>query len=131
MVNLIVVVEPDYAGQLEGASRHAPVWVVATQSNRDACERLWSADPHRDHREAGAITCFDVTAMEDRFANLINVIPVLETHYGEVKDNELVFPKGFVLEVIGLPLADGVADALREYGFGSFVGTSDGFQACK
>jgi len=61
----------------------------------------------------------------------MDIVPTLETHHGEVQGNELVFPNGFVLEVIGLGLADKVTTALREIGFRSFVETPEGFQACK
>lgn len=64
-------------------------------------------------------------------ASLLGIVPRLETHHGEMKDDELVFPNGFVLEVIGLALADTVTNALREFGFKSFAETPEGFQACK
>jgi len=131
MTNLIVVVDPDYADHMEGAAQVAPTWVVATQRNRAACERLWRTDPHPDHRDKGAVTCYDAPNPEDRLGSLLGIIPQLETHHGEVEGDELVFPNGFVLEVIGLCLADNVADALRDFGFTSFVETPEGFQASK
>jgi hypothetical protein len=131
MTNLIVVVEPDYADRVERAAQVAPVWVVATQTNRHACERLWRSYPHPDHREKGAVTCYKTVNPEDRLGSLLSIVPQLETHHGEVKDDELAFPNGFVLEVIGLALADNVTNPLRELGFTSFVETPEGFQACK
>ncbi len=131
MNNLIVVVDPDYADRVQRAAQFAPVWVVATQANRDACERVWRNTPHPDHREKGAITCYKTPNPEDRLGSLVGIVPQLETHHGEVKDDELAFPNGFVLEVIGLALADNVINALRELGFTSFVETPEGFQACK
>lgn len=131
MTNLIVVVDPDYADRMERASEFAPVWVVATQTNRDACERLWRSQPHADHREKGAVTCYKTLNPDDRLGSLLGIVPELETHHGEVQDNELVFPNGFVLEVIGLAPADNVTNALREFGFTSFVETPEGFRACR
>jgi len=104
MTDLIVVVDPDYADHVDRAAQFAPVWVVATQRNRAACERLWRSDPHPDHRDKGAVTCYNAPNPEDRLESLLDIIPDLETHHGEVKDDELVFPDGFVLEVIGLAL---------------------------
>src|SRR6266487_4093879 len=66
MSNLIVVVDPDYADQVQRAAQFAPVGVVATQANRDACERLWRNTPHTDHREKGAVTCYKTLNPEDR-----------------------------------------------------------------
>jgi len=131
MANLIVVVDPDYATRLEITAQNAPLWVVATQQNRDAYERIWQSNPRVDHREKGAITSYKILNPEDRLCNLISIIPNLETHHGEIKDSEFSLPTGFVLEVIGLPLADNVAEALQEFGFTSFVRTAEGFQACK
>jgi hypothetical protein len=131
MANLIVVVDPDYAVHLERAAQTAPLWIVSTQMNREACEQLWMNHPYSDHRENGAITCYKTLDPQDRLGSLLGVVPALETHHGEVQDNELVFPTGFVLEVIGLALADDVTDALREIGFTSFIQTTDGLQACK
>jgi hypothetical protein len=131
MANLIVVVDPDYTVHLEKAAQAAPLWIVSTQANRKACERLWKTHSHSDHRENGAITCYKTLDPQDRMGSLLGVVPALETHHGEVQDNELVFPTGFVLEVIGLALADDVTNALREIGFTSFVQTTEGFQACK
>jgi hypothetical protein len=131
MPDLIIVVDSDYAERLETSAKAAPVWIVATQANRRACERLWKANPHPDHRERGAITCYETSDPEDRLESLLGIIPDLEIHHGEVQGNELVFPNGFVLEVIGLALTDNVVTALRQLGFTSFVERPEGFQARK
>jgi hypothetical protein len=131
MINLIVVVDPDYGDRVERAAEFAPLWVVDTQTNRDACERLWRSQPHSDHREKGAVTCYKTLNSEDRVGGLLGIVPQLETHHGEAQDNELVFPNGFVLEVIGLAPADNLTNALREFGFTSFVETPEGFRACR
>jgi hypothetical protein len=131
MTNLIVIMDPNYSDRLETVSEIAPVWVVSTPANSAACMRLWKSNPHTDHREKGSITCFDQTNPEDPLESLLDIVPALETHYGEVKDDELVFPNSFVLEVVGLALAENVTHALREVGFTSFVESSYGFQARK
>ena len=131
MTSLIVILDPDYAKRLENAAGVAPVWIVDSEPNRPACERLWESDPHLDYREKGAITCFETSNPEDRLGSLLGILPDLETHHGEMREDEFVFPNGFVLEVVGLALADNVTEALRESGFTSFAETYDGFQACK
>jgi hypothetical protein len=131
MPDLIVIVDPDYAGQLEKAAESAPVWIVATEINRNTCERLWKSSPHADHREKGAITSYNISNPEDRLGNLTGIIPQLELHHGEWDNDDLAFPRGFVLEAIGLELTDEVADALREFGFISFDATPQGFTAHK
>jgi hypothetical protein len=124
MTNLIVVVDPNYGDRLETTSHMAPVWVVASSHNKATCKRLWSAHPTSDHAEKGAVTCYNVTDAEDRLANLLNVLPDLELHYGE-------FSEGFTLEVIGLKPADSVISTLRELGFSSFSETPEGFHVRK
>jgi hypothetical protein len=131
MTNVIVIVDPDYGDGVERAARSAPVWVVASQTNRNACGKLWESHPHSDHRDIGATTVFETAHSEDRLGSLLSIAPDLETHHGEVRDDELVFPEGFVLEVIGLALAYNVTNALRELGFTAFVQTPEGFQARK
>lgn len=131
MINLIVVVDPNYGDLLETAAQIAPVWVVDTQVNKAACNRLWSAHRSGDHRDTGAITCFEVGDTQDRSANLLNLVPTLEEHHGEIHDDRFLFPKGFVLEVIGLTPSASMIKALMESGFSSFIEKSDGFQARK
>lgn len=129
--NLIVVVDPDYELHLETAARVAPVWIVSTKTNRDACERLWKIKPLADHCEKGGITSYKVRAPEDRLKNLLDIVPELETHHGEIKAGEFCFPVGFILEVVGLSLTEHVIKELCELGFTSFTETTDGFQANK
>ncbi len=130
MVNLIVVLDPDYEVHLESAAQSAPVWLVASAQNKVACKRFWAAHPTTDHREKGAVTCYDVTDTQDRFTNLLNILPTLEEHHGELRDNRVAFPKGFILRVIGLTLANNVIQALQESGFSSLVPAEDGFETC-
>jgi hypothetical protein len=131
MVNLFVVVDPDYGDRLEAQVQGAPVWVVSTERNKAVCERLWKNHPRTDHREQGAITSYAILNSEDRLGNLLNILPELETHHGEYEDQGPVFAKGFVLEVIGLAFSDDAIAQLREFGFTSFTATAEGFQACK
>ena len=130
ITDLIVVVNPDYADRLETAAEIAPVWIVATETNRYACERQRKNQSYSDHRETGAVTCYKTSNPEDRLGSLLGTLPQVETHHGEVKEDKLAFPDDFVLEVIGLALADEVAYALREFGFTHFVEAPEGFQAC-
>src|ERR1700732_1870265 len=99
MINLIVVVDPNYGDRLETAAQIAPVWVVHTIDNQAACKRLWSAHPTGDHREKGAVTCYEVGDAEDRLANLLSILPTLEEHHGEIRGDRFSFLKDFVLEV--------------------------------
>lgn len=131
MADLIVILESDYAQSLEAATRRAPVWIVSSQANRAACEQRWQSDPHRDHRDMGAVTCFDSVDPEDRLGNLLEIVPQLATHHGTIENDEGSFPAGFVLEVVGLALEDNVTDALKEIGFTAFLRTEEGFQAVK
>jgi hypothetical protein len=129
--NLIVVLDPNYADRIDRAAALAPVWVVESQTNRSACERRWRGHPHPDHRDKDAITLYKTPNPENRLESLREIIPQLETHHGEVKNNDLTLPSGFVLEVIGLAVTDQVTDMLRELGFASFVETPEGFQVCR
>jgi len=63
--------------------------------------------------------------------NLLGILPEIETHHGVIERNYLIFPQGFVLDVIRLELTEKVESALREFGFTSFVEMAVRFQACK
>jgi hypothetical protein len=86
MIDLIVVVDPNYGDRLEAATHIAPVWAVASVHNKAGCKRLWDAHPTSDHSEKGAVTCYDISDPEDRLANLLNVLPDLELHHGEFSE---------------------------------------------
>jgi hypothetical protein len=131
MPALIVIVDPDYGDSLERAAQSAPVWIVDTKRNKDACERIWKIFPCADHRKKGAVTSYKSPNPEDRLSSLLRIMPELETHHGRLVENELIFPEGFVLGVIGLRLEPEVTNALRECGFKSFIETSEGLEACK
>lgn len=131
MIDLIVVVDPNYGDSIETAAQAAPVWAINTLPNKTACERIWTAHRAVDHRERGAVTCYNVTDKEDRLGNLLNVLPTLEEHHGEIRDDHFSFPNGFVLGVLGLAPTESVTAALREFGFSSFVEIADGFEARK
>jgi hypothetical protein len=64
-------------------------------------------------------------------ANLLDVLPTLEEHHGEVRGDRFIFPEGFVVEVLGLTLANNAIIALQEFGFSSFAETTEGFKASK
>jgi len=55
--------------------------------------------------------------------------PMRENIPGELRDDRLALPKGFVHRVIGLTPANNVINALQEFGFSSFVQVEDGFDA--
>jgi hypothetical protein len=132
MTNLIVVVDPNYGDRIDTAAQIAPVWAVASLVNKTACERIWAAAHGAvDHRETGAVTCYDVTDQQDCLGNLLNILPTLEEHHGEVRDDHISLPKGFVLRVLGLTSTETVTSALRELGFSAFVGLAEGFDASK
>jgi len=131
MPALIVIVDPDYGDSLERAAQSAPVWIVDTKRNKAACERLRNIFPRADHREKGAVTSYKSPNPDDRLSSLLYIMPELETHHGTLVANEIIFPEGFVLGVIGLRMELKVTNALRELGFRSFIETPEGFEACK
>jgi hypothetical protein len=131
MTNVTVVVEPNYGDRIEAAAETAPVWAVASILNKAACQRIWAAHRIADHRATGAVTCYDITDQEDRLGNLLAVLPILQEHHGEIRDDHFSFPNGFVLRVLGLPLTETVTSALKELGFSGFVGLAEGFRASK
>jgi hypothetical protein len=129
--NVIVVVDPNYGDRIEVAVQTAPVWAVASIVNKAACERIWAAHRTVDQRETGAVTCFDVTDQEDRLGNLLAVLPTLQEHHGEIRDDRFSFPSGFVVAVLGLAPTETVTSALRKLGFSAFLGVAEGFNACR
>jgi hypothetical protein len=131
MPNLILVLEPEFGSALKEASECSPVWIVETKSNRKVCERIWKEAPQSDHREIGAVTSFHAADVNDRLSVLKGILPQLETHHGDVEEDEIAFPTDFVMEVIGLPPTESVKAALREFGFSTFESTETGFIAIK
>src|SRR5262245_12559818 len=87
MVEVIVVVDPNYGDRIATAAKTAPVWAVASFVNKAACEHVWAAHGTVDHRERGSVTCFDITDQQDRIGNLLAVLPTLEQHHGEIRDD--------------------------------------------
>jgi hypothetical protein len=131
MPDLIVIVDPQYGDRLEALAQLAPVWMVDTHINKESVERAWKTRPDADHREKGGVTAYKTQNPEERLSSLLGVMPDLEIHHGSVENNELVFPKGFVLSVVGLTISDDVMSALQNFGFTSFIETAEGFEACK
>ncbi len=131
MTNATVVVDPNYGDRIEAAAQTAPVWAVASILNKAACVRVWAAHRTVDHRETGAVTCYDVTDQEDRLGNLLAVLPTLQEHHGEIRDDHFSFPNGLVLGVLGLAPTETVTTALKQLGFSAFVGLAEGFNASK
>ena len=131
MTNVIVIVDPNYGDRIETAAQTAPVWTVCSFVNKAACERIWATHRTLDHRETGAVTCYDITDQEDRLGNLLAVLPTLEEHHGKIRDDQFSFPNGFVLEVVGLTPTETVTSTLKELGFSAFVGSTEGFSAYK
>ena len=130
MTNLIVVMDPEYGDRVPTLASSAPVWIVSSPVNRKSCEAWWKSHPHSDHRTVGAITLYEAQ-LESRLQTLLDLIPTLETHHGELAGDYFAFPDAFILEVIGLAADMNVRDALRALGFMSFVETAEGFQAQK
>jgi len=122
--DLIVVVDPDYGARLDAAAEIGPpVWVVESTANLEACESIWSAQR--------SVTCYHVADTKERLTNLIGVLPALQEHHGEIRDDRFGFPNGFVLGVLGLAPTANVETALEEFGFDSCIEIPDGFKACK
>jgi hypothetical protein len=131
MTNVIVIVDPNYGDRIETAAQTAPVWAISSFVNKAACQRIWAAHRTLDHRETGAVTCYEITDQADRLGNLLAVLPTLEEHHGEIRDDQFSFPNGFVLEVLGLSLNETVTSALKKLGFSAFVELAAGFIASK
>jgi hypothetical protein len=81
-VSVAVVVEPAYGERLEELSANLPVWVVATPVNEEAYRRVRQRRSIIDHHAPGSITSFRISDAENRRANVLDVIPVIEEHYG-------------------------------------------------
>jgi hypothetical protein len=139
--DLYFVVDPSYSGELQVLAAEVPVWIVGTTVNKEACRRIWGQHAITDHRLPGSITSFDVSDPGDRASSLLNILPVLEEHYGDSDDREfealvrdrerryMHFPNGFRISVVGLKLTAGLRKSLREFALDSFAPTATGFQA--
>jgi hypothetical protein len=131
MVDVAIVLDPTFGERLTSLVALAPIWIVGSDINRATYERLWRSHKHTGHGEKDAITGFGVKDENNRIKGLLDILPDVEIHHGRAENNELVFPSGFVLKVIGVPLSADITKALQGYGFTSFVEEPDGFQATK
>jgi hypothetical protein len=138
-VNVAVVVDPAYGERLEELSANVPVWVVATPVNEKAYRRIQQRRLIIDHHVPGSITSFQISDAESRRANLLDVVPEIEEHYGSWKvglpmpndpdDRYAHLPNGFGLDVVGLDLTNDLKDSLKGFGLLSFARTAVGFKA--
>ena len=132
MTDVVVVLDPAFGERLEPLVALAPVWIVDSDINKATYERLRFGHEDLDHREKGAITNFEVLDKDNPVKGFLDIMPAVEIHHGHAEGKELVFPNGFVLEVIGVSLSADITKTLREsYGFTSFVEAPDGFEASK
>lgn len=139
--DVCVIVDPSYPGRLEDLAAAVPVWIVSPAVNREACQRVWEGPCITDHHLPGRVSSYDLSDPEDRGSNLLNVLPVLEEHYGDpddhvyeplpndVQSRYLHLPNSFGLSVIGLGLTSDLERKLRDFGFESFLAVLKGFQA--
>jgi hypothetical protein len=139
-MNVAVVVDPAYGKRLEDLSADVTVWVVATPINEDACRCIWRQRSTIEHGIPGSLTSYKIYSdAENRRANLLNIIPVIEEHYGSWKvappvpgdpdDKYRHLDDGFCLDVVGLDLTNDLKAPLNGFGFFSFVPTDVGFRA--
>ena len=134
MTDVIVVLDPAFGARLEAITALAPIWIVESDINKETYERLWRNHKHAHHGEKGAITSFGAQSKDDCAKEFLDIMPEVEIHHGRADPTgkELVFPEGFVLKVIGVPLTTEIRSALQEsYGFTAFAEAPDGFQATK
>jgi hypothetical protein len=113
---VVVVVDPKLGARLADFEDRS-VWVIESADNRAVWQRL-SFKPNS--------SIFKVDDSEMTVDNLKAQLDDVDLHFGSDS-----FPKDpYVgISVVGLALYDDVEAKLREYGFDSFLGDSEGFEA--
>lgn len=118
-----VIVAADYGKHLESLSDSDPIWIADTVENRSVFEKIWADGSTK----ARAITSFKVASEETPENWLLMILKQVELHHGE----NWQMPPYSTLQVVGTYLTDSLRSQLRDYGFGTFEDTPDGFVAYK
>lgn len=127
MADVIIILDPVFGEQLVHFLTVAPVWIIDSDINKVVFEKLHSEHDIRNYREKISITNFK--ELDNTLETFLNIVPSIQTHYGQERDNQLVLPSNFTIQIIGLVLKDEIVKFLKDYGFTSFAETTDGFEA--
>ena len=119
-----VVLDHEYADELAHLLQVGPVWIVDTQTNREAAERAWTSSPNVNH--LNGITLFRSTAASTE-EMLSYKMAEIDLHHGVYSAD----PPYTVLNVIGTSITDRLRDELSEYGFDQFYLSGSGFRAVR
>jgi len=119
-----IILDPDFGERLALLPPGEPAWVVESQLNTPAAERLWRERPAESH--LSGVTTFRPGRQppEDGF---IDLFPTVDLHHGRHSTDR---PYDGV-QVHGVPLSPAVRAALAEFGFTEFRPTADGFVATR
>ena len=115
-----LVVDREYGSKLESLVASGSVWIVDTDTNRQAALDYWQSV--RGHSPA-IVTTFKALPTESALEMCSKTLPMLDLHHGE-------YSGGYsVLEVVGTSLDEELRSAIKELGFSKFEATSEGFLA--
>jgi hypothetical protein len=112
-----IVVDPSFVGDILDLARHRPIWIVDTAENRPKIDDAWLVG--RD-MELFEVSRASVRHPSDRETSLMDILGVLDDHYGE-----------YDFIVHGLAPDDDLRLKLREEGFDIDRETLDGFVATR
>jgi hypothetical protein len=122
---VFVVLDREYGESLSELAASGPVWIVDTPTNRDAAQRIWTADPNRSHLDG--ITTFKTADASSPETALIEQLDTIDLHHGTYSAN----PPYTVLEIIGTTISERTRAELSQFGFDQFQGTAEGFRALR
>lgn len=122
---VFVVLDVEYGSRLQELLEGGPVWIVDTPINRAAAQSVWAESPQRDRLEG--VTVFSATDLASPEYSLINELDMIDLHHGIHSAD----PPHTVIEIIGVPVTDGIKTELSHYGFNEFHPTAAGFRAVR
>ena len=121
-----IVVDPAFGDQLGEVAARGPVWIAATEMNRAAAERWWSAHPSPATCEG--VTTFLVGIEESPEAWCAEVLPTVDMHYGAYDDNS---PTYDAVDVLGTAPTPALRQLLAATGYTSIAALPSGFRASR
>lgn len=102
-----------------------PVWIVDSPVNRAIAKDLWAQFPTRTYLDS--VTTFKAAETDSPEKMLIGNLETIDLHHGIYSAD----PPYTVLEVVGARLTAKIEAALADFGFNSFLVTTDGFRAIR
>jgi hypothetical protein len=111
-----IILDSNFGDCIEQLVREMPVWVISSEANRTAIQRVWDSGTSE-----GRATIFEDKKVISREQLVLDIIGDVEEHHPACKN----------VLVMGLQMSAGLAAALEDNGFVAIESNQNGFKASK